>query len=1575
MPTLDPIATSRRIEESYRRYLRSTLQPRNPEMRNSFERQLERPENRLAKGPLLQAAAPYTQGASVAELIADGVLADGLAQLPAHVFPANRPLYTHQEEAICKLVAGENVLVATGTGSGKTESFLLPIMSALLHERSEGTLHQPGVRAMLLYPMNALANDQLKRLRLLLQAFPDITFGRYTGESDDTREKALSRYRELNGDEPLPNELISRQEIIAHPPHLLITNFAMLEYLLLRPRDSELFDGATGSLWKFLVLDEIHVYDGAKGAEIGYLLRRLRDRVVASERGRLTCVGTSATLGAGEEASAQLVTFAGRLFDEPFSRSSLVLPSRVRLDNLESEWSITDDQVARLLALVDGGCSGTELAAAAGSMGCPPVESTDEPAATLGRLLRSERRVVDLRRRLGEGSIDVAELRSHEVFTDDQSLVALVELAWRAVDADGQPLLPARYHLLLRSLEGAFVCADPQHPTPDRLFLQRRLHCPECLAGGRKRQLFEFGACRRCGAEYVIGSEDADEAGNRVLAAAPLHERNLVNLLLGEPEVDDDEEDQVEDSEDNITLSGQQLCCACGVYSDVDHPVSCCADRSIRQVTLLRPGKGGVVRKCGACSRHAPSNIVYRFLSGADAAGAVIASTLYQDLPVDPHPAVDAVAGGRKLLTFSDSRQEAAFFAGFMQRTHDQANERRLMWEALRLLQIDHPLDAPRFEDLVPRLVQVAERFDAFPPIVSRLGRGDVVRTWLFSEVLSTDTAQNLEGVGLASITPAVPVGLVVPDGMIPQGMTSADVVELVVGLLSSLRTRNCVRLPQGVSIDDVHFSPRNFLTHVRGVGADSRVIAWSPGPSYRNARLDLVERVFARLGVADDARVWLASVWGWLTAPASPWKQVLPSVNDPRLGVMHHLNYEMLEFVPVGELATPRQCDTCRTIAWRALGGVCARTKCQGQTHPLAEPLDDHYRFLYTSIDPVQAVVEEHTAQLTAATAAERQMKFVRGAVNVLSSSTTFELGVDVGEIQAVFMRNMPPSPANYVQRAGRAGRRSGSPALVVTLALRRNHDQHFFTQPLGMIDGQVKPPVIKIDNHQIARRHVHAVALSAFLREWVDSGHADPTSVEQFFEAESTSGTSVVDAWTAWMRARPAEVQAALRRILPDSVAAELKVDDWGWVHQLADAPVDGEGGWLHIAVNGVLDMIAELEAEKQRLIDKQDLRSADHVQRVQSLFRSTKTISELARRIILPKYGFPVDTVPLDLSRLGTPEAARLELDRDLSLAIVEYAPGNQVVADKLLWESVGLRIPRGLQLPSYSWRICGNCGALTSKLAVDESSAPEACGVCGSDAARRRGRFVWPLYGFIGEAKGKAGDQRPQRTGNAEAHFLDYGVPPTPRITDLNGQSVEVIESRHGEIQLINSGPRGAFRLCRSCGRAEVPPEAGARKGSAGQWKHQRPGTNVPCGAAAFSTAAIGHRYRTDVLEIRLTTAGSEASYLSTLQALLAGLSPLGIHRSDVRGMLRTYRYGMPQALVLVDAVPGGAGHAQHIAEQLQELVNAAYDRVARCTCGIDTSCYGCLRSYENQYQQDHLTRQGALDVLRPYVSAP
>ena len=298
--SVDPITAAQQISASYRRYLKTLLNPQDSKIAASLNSTIDGASG-LTEGPILQITPPFESGHIPKQLIAEGQLHRDFALLGEYL-PPSRPLYKHQETALRKINAGRNVIVSTGTGSGKTETFLIPIINDLLIEREAGTL-DAGVRALLLYPMNALANDQVERLRKILAKMPDLTFGRYTGETRETQEEALEEYREQFGAEPLPNELISREAMRANPPHILLTNYAMLEYLLLRPTDNSFFDGAAAGNWRRIVVDEAHVYAGAQGSEVGLLLRRLKDRV--SRDRELQYIATSASLqGSKDEITA-----------------------------------------------------------------------------------------------------------------------------------------------------------------------------------------------------------------------------------------------------------------------------------------------------------------------------------------------------------------------------------------------------------------------------------------------------------------------------------------------------------------------------------------------------------------------------------------------------------------------------------------------------------------------------------------------------------------------------------------------------------------------------------------------------------------------------------------------------------------------------------------------------------------------------------------------------------------------------------------------------------------------------------------------------------------------------------------------------------------------------------------------------------------------------------------------------------------------------------------------------------------------------------------------------------------------
>ncbi len=1590
---LDPIGASRLIGNSYLRYLRARYAPADDRLRaelyNALGSQFE-----SDRGPFLEAASAYRMGRSLKSLVAEGLMHPRLRDLDPGVLPPDRPLHSHQETALRKAAEGRNLVIATGTGSGKTECYLLPIVDHLLREADSNTLAEPGVRAMLLYPMNALANDQLNRIRGLLRPFPEITYGRYTGATPERRNEGEQEHRSRIGADPDPGELVSREQMRDTPPNVLLTNYAMLEYLLLRPADTAFFDGPTGQHWRFVVLDEMHIYNGARGAEIAMLLRRLRDRVNESRHGRLRFVGTSATLGTGSDAALRIAEYAKDLFGERVEhhshderRQDIVTPVLEPQPVPSSQWKAPEGAFHAFAEALASGHVRDDVGALVPATSAP---QRDGDTLSLIEALGSEQHVLRLRRLLRDGPLDASEIETR-VFADQHRVDELDALLGVCANAHGNaaPLVPARYHYMLRALEGAFLCKSPKHPTgAPRLRLERHQTCPDCEERSVLSQMFEFGVCNRCSAAYLIGdAASPDEDGNITVSQAPPQKRSLLYLLLDD-QVDDDDEDEaavVDDDEVIADVDRRRLCTACGNLSDeIGEPCGCGATGASLGVTCAKPKRGQPLRRCPACSGRTTAAIVLRFFTGHDAPVSVIATALYQSLPPEPAPAgrVSAIGEGRKLLTFSDSRQDAAFFAPYLDRTYARAVQRRMIWHALE----QHRDEELRFEDLVPVIRRLAEERLVIDPDDSSRSKDTQVRLWLMAEVLATDRRQSLDGVGLAEITVAVPRTVTAPPALQHLGFSVKEAIDIAAVLLDTLRRQAAVHLPEGVDIEDQAFAPRNIVTAARQGRPANKVMAWLPARG-RNSRLDYLTKVFDRRGITADPLEALKGIWRWLTDANNPWQKVLRPENVRQHGTVFRIDPKWITMIPVSENHPAYECSKCRQIAWRRVTDVCPTWCCDGTLRPArmeGRPSSEHYRHLYTTLRPSGMRVEEHTGQLETQRARQFQQDFLDGELNALSCTTTFELGVDLGDVKAVLMRNVPPSPANYVQRAGRAGRRASTPALVVTFARRRSHDLYHFREPMRLIEGHVGVPILSLRNPLIARRHIHAVAFAAYERRHVVERGGDPHgNVASFFVGQD-GAPAAVDDFVEWLQSRPDDLAAAVARITPEEVAEELGIHTWRWVQDLMDdeGGADREHyGWLARAIKEIRSDLEEIDAEigetarRIRDLSDQNLNNQAAAQtrrqaalyKVKATLESRRLIDHLATRVVLPKYGFPVDVVTLDVWRQGDGDASGLDLSRDLRMGITEYAPGSKLVADKAIWESTGLRILPGKALVGYRYAECEACGSFSTRIdaADNDEESPELCQGCGRAFAT--GKFIVPQFGFIGRRSNEQpGEAQPPRAGRSQFYFSDYAGD-VPGIEEIRiGRSrVQAQFSRQGRITVINTGPaeRG-FRVCLSCGHTE-PTVAQATPNAPAP--HHRPGTSREC-SGLLRVRHLGHQYLTDVVELDLMAPMSVTQARSTLYALLAATPALGIPTEDVDGTLGPTSSYNRKTLVIFDTVPGGAGHVKCVRDNLQRLLEAAYEIVNGCSCAKRTSCYGCVRSYRNQEFHDQLTRGEAEAVL-------
>jgi hypothetical protein len=1032
-------------------------------------------------------------------------------------------------------------------------------------------------------------------------------------------------------------------------------------------------------------------------------------------------------------------------------------------------------------------------------------------------------------------------------------------------------------------------------------------------------------------------------------------------FLLGEPiDADDDDEDAA--GVDSVDPTERWFCSGCGVVEGVTtFACKCEGDRPApRKLTAAVPKSGGsILHHCIACASRITGEIVFRFLTGTDAPVSVIATELYQAIPPSTDTEQAHLTGeGRKLLTFSDSRQDAAFFAPFLERTYLRSVQRRLIADAV----IDAGGEA-RTEDLVLPVRRAATDALVLDPDESALKLRSEISTWLMLEVLAFDRRNSLEGTGFAEVVVALPRRYEPPAALVRLGLSPEEALDLIRLLLRTLRASGAVTVPDGVDIQDDVFAPRNREISVRGAGSAPGIVAWNPSARSSNRRIDLLAKVFNRRGITADPREVLERIWQHLTTDPN-WSKVLITQNTKQ-GVAWKLSHEFLQFLPASVDRTPFRCAKCRQVWWRNVAGVCPTFRCDGEL----ESVDDlqglwnhHYAKVYRSIEPIGMEVQEHTAHWTSSRAAELQTQFMNGRLNVLSCSTTFELGVDVGEVQAVLLRNVPPSPANYVQRAGRAGRRTGSAALVVTYAQRRSHDLTFFDAPRRMIDGRIEPPVIVLDNPTIVRRHIHSVAFAEFERH---SG--EHRTVEDFFLDDNTAGLarSACDDFVTWLRSRPGELAASLERIAPESVRSRLGIGNWAWVDALVDtSEMEPTYGWLDRAQAEIVD-----DAETMNDLEKQASADGKHglagqYQRVGRTLRRRALLGYLASRNVLPKYGFPVDVVELNLARSGDADAPNLELSRDLQIAISEYAPGADVVAGKRLWTSAGLAIRADRALPTYRWRVCKSCNHFRFSL----GELDYVCPACGDTVAARSGVFVTPVFGFEGhKSRQKPGESRPPRLGSIETFFGSYKED-DPEFVAVDGLvGVQARTSRSGRVTVINGGPGGrGFRICDWCGRGEPAPSGAEKQKETSHIDARR--RDRKCNGT-LRHRQLGHEYLTDTVELDLDQPMTEEEARSTLYALLQGAVAMNVARSDLTGAVSWGGRSRPPRLVILDAVAGGAGHSLRLGERLVELFEAALARVKGCECGEETSCYSCLRDYTNQLHHEKLSRAAAIRVLR------
>ena len=1324
------------VTADYGAYVRSFLAIKNERIHKLVSEELE--AGFLWPDPLIQLSPSFEAGDTLQQLIDEQVLhrecinifrdkrEDGEDRGPLR-------LHRHQVEGIRAAGAGDNYVLTTGTGSGKSLTYIVPIVDHVLR-RGSGK----GIQAIIVYPMNALANSQMGELdKFLCRGYPNgqgpVTFKRYTGqESEDERNK-----------------------IIASPPDILLTNYVMLELVLTRPWDYQLIRAARGL--RFLVLDEIHTYRGRQGADVAMLVRRVREACDATQ---LLHVGTSATLtdeGSWAEQQAAAASVASGLF------GVTVRPERVIGETLRRATASYDLEDPAFVERLRTGLQSD----AAFSLGDPNALPDDgllswietelglRVDAESGRLLRSTPRSLS-----GEegASAMLAEQTGVDQGVCEARLRDALLSAYRCRDENGHPLFQFRLHQFVS--KGEAVYASPEPEDVRHVTLRPQHFVPST---SRAKILLPIAFCRECGQEYYSVRRGRDKEGRVIFAERSISDRlddddgeaGYLYVSTAAPWPDDAvdfierlPDTWLETSKDGVVTirKSQRQNLPRKVYIS-----SKGAEGDGDQVAWWLPAPFRFCLHCGV-AYNARQQSDFGKLSTLGSEGRSTATTVMTISTIRKLRSDQVIsAEARKLLSFTDNRQDASLQAGHFNDFIEVALLRSSLWRAVHgaseagirhdrlTLRVFEALGLPLHLYAADPRVKYAAREDTDRALREVLGYylyRDQRRGWRI-------TSPNLEQCGLLAID-----YLSLAEFCAAQDewrdchpalkhASTADREQVCRVLLDFMRRELAIRvsyldpveqesirqlagqyLVRPWTFDDSEQMERARIVfpRSRGSGRPEAVhfVYLSPrgGFGLFLKRHGTLQDWHEELTTEDVATV-IAQLCDKLTVPGLVHRAVDPGGEDKVGG--YQLNGSAL----IWRHGTG-------TAGFHDPVRVPRKPEAGLRTNPF---FTEFYRSETDDLKDLEA--REHTAQVPSDVREEREGKFRNGDLPILYCSPTMELGIDISQLNVVNMRNVPPTPANYAQRSGRAGR-SGEPAFVLSYcAAGSPHDQYFFKRPENMVAGSVTPPRLDLGNEDLIRAHVHAIwlgtsklPLGTSLRDVLDVRGDTPTlqllpKVEEALNDPPTRNLAFVHS------------QKALGTAVAELVGSEGDPDEWlrGVLQHLPRSFDQACGRW-----RALYRAALNQSKRQQRIIldpsrDPQDrrravgLRAEAEAQLRLLLEASSSTDSDFysyryfASEGFLPGYNFPRLPVSAFLPGLSSREGKDEFLTRPRFLAISEFGPrsiiyheGSRYLVNKAILPVEGADGSNSIKSRAIQ---CESCGYVHP---LHDEPGPDLCEHC-------------------------------------------------------------------------------------------------------------------------------------------------------------------------------------------------------------------------------------------------------------------